>query len=1320
MQLIKGLGLKRFGLGLLASALGLFFVELPAHASQQQLIEQTSKTVSKAAPDLAAANLPSEQLIDELVAQQPSDTSSDTPSDTFSDTVVTSELVEAPVLASSLTLQSLSNAAITASESAQSQASQSEAELTPQVSSQTTPRFAPQARPQPVAQSLDEILENEQAEQTIIEPGSPVGTEIRNNERIQGEVEAEIDEVILRQVPDARLLEDIYTLEIAPVLDSRVEADRRSTVKIAGQVNDENGELINHDVVVTLTTSAGEFIGADYDIDRAGFQVLARWGEFDAELRSNLDAQRVLVRASAARKDLLAETPMPLDTDLVTGAREIEGYTDVNFITPLRPSLVTGVVDLRFGNASTNMWGSFSDFLRPEDIGDTEFSGGGSIFATGAIGDWLFTGAYNSRRNLNERCDGGTRLYQNTQEQFCTYEIYGDSSTNDYLTPSQDSVYLRLQQDAAVLDADPNYFMWGDYSTDEFSRSSQLFSATSRQLHGFIGNYTLAGGEDSGLQLTAMYANNIRPFKRDTIVPDGTSGYYFLSESEVLPGSEEVFIEVEELNRPGTVVERIPLARRTDYRIDYNRGAILFNQPVSITDANPFGATLVRRIVVAYQREGEESGGNLYGGRLQYNFSYDIDSPSWIGASVVTETDNLRDFTLYGVDALFSLGDTGQIVAEYANSSLSDGIDRDGDFDGDGSAYRIEARSDFTDNLFGRAYWRSADEGFSNTATTSFRPGQTRYGAEISALVSESTLLEFQYDREENRGNVPVTVFDQSRLFGSLNPEFVEPVNSGFFSQQTADVDDSLTTLRAGLQQQFGSTTFDLGYVYRDRSNDLPGGLDFSSQQIVSGLTLPLARNLSFRAQNEFNIGNDDDPLYPGRTVLGLDWQVLPEITVRLAQQFFEESDVTPDSITSLDTLLDYDLSDNTQLTGRYSVLGGYSGITGQGAVGLNHRLNISPGLNVDLGYERIVGQGLGNVLTGGRVAESFAIGQSAAALGILPGSSYSVGVEYLDNPSFQASARAEYRDNDGGDDNTVLTASLAGKLSRSLTALGRYEYANYANQELTGRFDDTSAFKLGLAYRNPDSDTFNGLLSYEYATNPDISANSLDSSGINEHTLSAEGIYAPNYRWEFYGKYALRNTNADLSSLGTGLGDLSNTIHLAQMRAAYRFAYRWDVVGEARYITSPTTDYSETGLALETGYYVTPDLRLGVGYSFGSADDRSFQGNYRDDGGFYVAATFKVNELFNGFGLQDIAPAQQTEALIAPEDAIAVDGNCPDGVDPEAGGVDPCENRVFETPTAAESATPVVPSIPMNPVIVPETSEPEFSTPAEPIRGLW
>ncbi len=1139
-----------------------------------------------------------------------------------------------------------------------------------------------------IAQALDELTE---ADDPVITPPFPLRTEVIN-ERIQGEQLGEIDETVIRQVPDPLLLEDLYRIEIAPTNGALVAADRRSTLKLAGSITDAQGNLLDNDIVVTLTTSAGEFIGADYDIDRAGFQTLARRGEFRAELRSSLDAQRVTVRAAAARDDLLSQTPLPLDRNLVNGVREVEDYTDVSFITPLRPSLVTGVVDLRYGHTATDFTSSYREFLNPDDIGEYSFDADVSLFATGTIGNWLVTGAYNSDRTLNERCDGN-RLYQDIQQEFCTYEVYGDSSTNDHLTPSSDSVYVRLQQDANSPAADPNFFMWGDYSTNEFSRSSQLFSATSRQLHGFMGNYTI-GGENSGLQLTAMYANNIRPFQRDTIVPDGTSGFYFLSNPLVFAGSEEIFIEVEEFNRPGTVIERIPLSRGADYRIDYSRGAILFSQPVSAVDSNPFGPALVRRIVATYQVDGQDSGGELYGGRVQYNFSYDLESPSWIGASVVTESDNVRDFTLYGVDALVSLGDRAQLVGEYAQSSLSGTPNSDGD----GSAFRLEARSNFTDNILGRLYYRQADEDFSNTATSSFRAGQTRYGGEISAALGSSTLLEFQYDREENDGTTPQVLTG----FGSLT-------NRGFFPEQGMTVDNTLTTIRAGVQQQVGPATLDLSYLYRDR-NDRAGDLDFSGSQLVSGLTVPITSSLDFRAQNELNLSGGEDPLYPSRTIVGLDWYVLPEVTVRLAQQFFGESDVAPDSITTLDALLDYDLSANTQLTGRYSVLGGFDGVRNQGSLGLNHRVNLAPGLNVDLGYERIMGQGVGLIETGERFSQPFAVGQSASALGLVPGSTYSVGLEYLDNPAFQASARAEYRDNQSDSDNTVITAALAGKLTRSLTALARYEQANYANQTLSGRFGNTSSAKIGLAYRNPNSDFFNGLLSYEYATNPTTTINTPGSDTITEHTLSAEAIIAPTFRWELYGKYALRSTNADLSTVG--LNNVSNTIHLAQLRAAYRLGYRWDVAGEARYVAQPSANYRETALAVETGYYVTPDLRLGVGYGFGVADDRSFQGGRRDDSGFYLAATFKVNQLLGGFGLQDVGAEQETEALVGPEDAIPISSLCPEDVEPTAGGVDPCENREFEAPT-------VIPVTPSPPPVLPPV-EPIEQLPAEPIRGLW
>ena len=371
-----------------------------------------------------------------------------------------------------------------------------------------------------------------------------------------GEAEGFIDGTIIRQVPSGLPpliqdeLGDELTLEIFPAGESFIPADGRSTLTIQGRVLDGAGRPVGEDVIVTLTSSAGTFIGADYDIDRSGFQVLARQGEFSVELRSSLDAQSVAIRASASAREALG-----LLNDEETAQQPVaalDGYTQVNFTTPYRPSLVAGVVDFRFGPGATDFWGRYADFLEPGELGEYEADLDAGIFATGTIGSWLLTAAFNSDRALNERCNDN-RLYRDVQNCEQTYPTYGDSSTTDFLTPSIDSFYVRFERDSQIVGYEPDFFMWGDYDTAEFSRFSQEFSALNRQLHGFKGNYTFG----NGLQLTALYANNLRALQRDTIVPDGTSGYYFLSRRLILAGSEDIFFEIEELNRPGTVIERV-------------------------------------------------------------------------------------------------------------------------------------------------------------------------------------------------------------------------------------------------------------------------------------------------------------------------------------------------------------------------------------------------------------------------------------------------------------------------------------------------------------------------------------------------------------------------------------------------------------------------------------------------------------------------------------------------------------------------------------------------------------------------------------------
>lgn len=396
-------------------------------------------------------------------------------------------------------------------------------------------------------------------------------------------------------------------IELMPTSESRVAADGRSRITFSGRILDRAGALIEEDAIVTLTTTGGKFIGADYDTDAAGLQIRAINGQFTVELQADLKPQKVRVRAGLDQVlNKAQEAKLPATQFANPSSTPVEVYSDAEFSPNLRSGLVSGTLKLRIGAAETDYYNSFQNYLKPGSDG-TAITGGASIFATGTLGDWAFTGAYtgayNSERSLNTTCNGTNSLFK--ADQFCDqpYPVYGDSSKIDFLAPSIDSVYFKLERQSPIANAGTDYAMWGDYKTEEFARPSQIFTGTSRSLHGFKGNYNIGD-----LQVSLMYGNNLQGFQRDTIAPNGTSGYYFMSRRLVQTGSENVFVETEELNRPGTVIDRTSLSRGRDYEFDYDRGALMFRRPVLATEYDPFGRTLVRRIIVTYQYDSGDSG----------------------------------------------------------------------------------------------------------------------------------------------------------------------------------------------------------------------------------------------------------------------------------------------------------------------------------------------------------------------------------------------------------------------------------------------------------------------------------------------------------------------------------------------------------------------------------------------------------------------------------------------------------------------------------------------------------------------------------------
>jgi hypothetical protein len=1050
-------------------------------------------------------------------------------------------------------------------------------------------------------------------------------------------------------------------LEFLPSSNPRIPADGRSAITLEGQILDDDGAVIAQDGLVTLSASAGKFVGADQDNDRPGFQALVRDGKFTAQLQAGLNAQKVRIRAavdlSQARPVQQAEVPLLRDQindngrsrldpptqslpspnsslpapQLQAVAKEIEAYTQVEFITNLRSPIVSGVLTLRLGGGGNDFYGSFRDFLNPDKIDqDFRVDVGAAVFGTGRVGDWLVTAAFNNQRPLNEVCDGTTRLFRDPQ--FCdqVYPVYGDSSTTEYLTPSIDSVYFKIERTSPIAGAGSDYAMWGDYSTPEFAAPSQLFTATARQLHGFKGNYNLGN-----LQVTGAYGNNLQAFQRDTIAPNGTSGYYFLSNRIVVGGSEVVYLETQELNRPGTVVSRKQMSRGLDYEIDYDRGAILFRRPIQQIEFDLFGQSLRRQIVVTYEHGEQGAGdGKLYAGRLQYNFSRQAGQESWAGITYLQEDEGDRKFELYGVDALIPLGKRGKLIAEFAQS------DNDSVFRGNirGNAYRFELSGEPFRGAIARAYYRTVDEDFANNATFSFTPGQTRYGAALAARISSTTSLQFQVDHEANFGIAAAVQTQTFTIADIFNPQ-PEAVPG-------SRVDNELTTIRAGLTQKLGAVELSTDWVNRNREDRIePNRLTEDSNQLVTRVTVPLSSSLTFRAQNELTFGSTD-PLYPDRTTLAIDWAALPGLTFRLGQQFINGGSIGNRSITSLDTIVDQKLAEDTTMTGRYSILNGINGVTLQGAIGFNHRLKLAPGLRVNLGYERIFGDIFTYTAAGQQFAQSVAVGQSSASIGVTEGDSYTVGLEYTDNPNFKASGRFEYRTSDAGD-NMVISAGASGKLTSSLTALVRYQQASFANQILTDSgLADTVNIKVGLAYRNPTDDKFNALLRYEFRQNPSVIPDTIlvgSGTGSTSHLMALEAIYAPNWRWEFYGKFAMRDTKTYAAKDLVG----KNLITLTQLRATYRLGYRWDLSAEGRLISQTNTGFDEVGALVEAGYYLTPNLRLAGGYSFGEVNDRDF--GDRRKGGFYAGLSLKLNDLFGGFGRQKIAPPQQREAEVRP-----------------------------------------------------------------------
>ncbi len=664
-------------------------------------------------------------------------------------------------------------------------------------------------------------------------------------------------------------------------------------------------------------------------------------------------------------------------------------------------------------------------------------------------------------------------------------------------------------------------------------------------------------------------------FARD-IFPAGALGVLQLSNAEILPGSEIVVLEVRDRRNPEVIISHETLARSVDYNLDAATGSLFFMRYLSSFDI----ALNLTQIVVTYEHRASSLNSAVYTARARKNFK-GIGLKLGLSAVMQRQPDK-GDFVVGGVDVEKTLPRGGALQLAWATSQgeimgSGNGFGAN-DLQHDGNAYQLTLTQPlpfYGSTLRGR--YVNVSAGFFNPFGGTVTPGSRRGEVTLEMKPRANSTLHFGVTNERN---------------------------------QTVNVNNGRLTFAAAWDQILNERIkFHLGFDHRSFTDDL-NDKQTDSNLITAGADIQLTDKLQFSAKREQNL-SAADPTYPTQTTLGATYQV-SALTKLFFTQRLAAAPITPigdysgtgfSQVTSQrETAFGVEtrFGKYTSMTGRYQLENGINGTDSFAVIGLQDRLPVTKELSLELGFER------GFHLAGPN--KSF----NGAAFGF----------GWQPTADFRASARYEYRDRGGV--GQVIAAGAAGKLSEGITALSRVQWSRGA---FGGKSNSSLEGTAALAIRPLQSDRVGLLFSYTHRSLIQ-DATSLKPTKDRIDSLSVDGYNQLSKRLELYGRFALR-----LSANGQPeLPFVSTLTFLTQARAQYLVTRRLDWALETRMLFQPSSGTMRTVYATEAGFWVLPDVRLGMGYNFTSAKEPAGE-SLPTRRGFYFAISSKLSNLFDLFG---------------------------------------------------------------------------------------
>jgi uncharacterized repeat protein (TIGR01451 family) len=451
-----------------------------------------------------------------------------------------------------------------------------------------------------------------------------------------------------------------------------------------------------------------------------------------------------------------------------------------------------------------------------EDEEDHFYSDGeASFFAKGKVrGEWLLTTAYDSRRVKEE-----TALMQRIDPQ-SWYVLYGDDAYRTHDAPSREKLYVRIEKSDF-------YAVFGDYDTELSVTELTRFQRT---LTGFKAEL-----KDRNFSVKGFASQTNQAFIRDDIEADGTSGLYRLTNENLVPGSDEISIEVRD-RFTNEVISNQLMTRYVDYSIDYFSGTLFFRQPVLVQDEN-FNP---QRIVAKYELTGEQEE-MLGGGRVAV---HDENKKLELGLSGIEDNTVGAEGGLGGADLTWKPNERHTVKAETAASQ--------------------------NENLVGQEQTRQA-------SLVEYNYKSERLDTKLRAEEQEESFGLGQQARDDGdtrsvESNTRFRINEQLSVSGDLSrQEELSSTNNRNVAESRLEYSNENWKAYGGLRH----------------SEDELENESFRSQQVIAGgRRYYLDKRLALTARGESSIDYNENVDYPNLLSLGSDYKVTNRFSVFANQDF--------------------------------------------------------------------------------------------------------------------------------------------------------------------------------------------------------------------------------------------------------------------------------------------------------------------------------------------------------------------------------------------------------------------------------------------------